>query len=140
MSQFLVEIFAILGLTRFISVHFSINFSVTFTQLILGLRSLKSSYYSLKTDLRTLRVFKTFLLISSVNSRLNLTNYWLHDLSLLNLGLFSCEGIFSAKNISLITISPFWTSTVIGGWYLIEFFAVICKCLFDLKYNYLKEQ
>ena len=70
MSQFLVKVLAILGLTLFISIYFSVDFSVIFTRLILGLLSLNS-------DLRTLRAFKTFLLISQVNTQLNLTNSWL---------------------------------------------------------------
>ena len=74
MSQFLVKVFAILSLTRFNSVYFSVNFSMIFTRLILGLHSLKSSQRSLKSGLCTLRIFKTFLLISSANTWLNLTN------------------------------------------------------------------
>ena len=46
--------------------YFSVNSSVIFTQLILGLCSLKSGYHSIKSNLSTLRVFKTFLLISLV--------------------------------------------------------------------------
>ena len=41
-SEFLVRVFAILGLPRFNSVYFSVNSSVIFTWLMLGLRSLKS--------------------------------------------------------------------------------------------------
>ena len=70
MSQFLVKVFAILDLARFDSFYFSVNVSVIFTQLIIGLRPLKSG-------LRTLKVFKNFLLISLVNTWLNLTNCWL---------------------------------------------------------------
>ena len=66
MSQFLVKVFAILGLTRSNSVYFSVNSSVIFIWLILGLGALKTSQRSLKSGLCTLRVFKTFLLISSV--------------------------------------------------------------------------
>ena len=74
MSQLLVKVFAILSLTRFNSVYFSVNFSMIFTWLILGLHSVKSGQHSLKTGLCTLRIFKTFLLISSANTWLNLTN------------------------------------------------------------------
>ena len=91
MSQFVLKVFAILGLTWFKSVYLSVNFSVIFTRLILGLRSLKSGWLSLKSGLRTLRTFKTFFLISLVNTWLNLTN--LQGLSRLNHGLFVYEGI-----------------------------------------------
>ena len=72
-------------------VYFLVNFSVIFTRLILGLRSLKSGWLSLKSGLRTLRTFKTFFLISLVNTWLNLTN--LQGLSRLNHGLFVYKGI-----------------------------------------------
>ena len=92
MSQFLVKVFAILGLTWFNSVYFSVNFSVIFTQLILNLCSLKSSQHSLKSGLHTLRLLKTVVVISSY-TWLNLTNLLINlfGLSQLNLGLFLFE-------------------------------------------------
>ena len=88
MSQFLVKVFAILGLTRLHLVYFSANSSVIFTQLILGLGSLKSS-------LHTLRVLKTFIINFLSYTWLNLTNLLnnLLSLSWLNLGLFLCGGV-----------------------------------------------
>ena len=79
MSQFLVKVFAILGLITLSLVYFLVNFSVIFTRLILGLRSL--------------RTFKTFLLISYVITQLNLTNFWL--ICTVYLGLFLYEGSLS---------------------------------------------
>ena len=73
MSQFLVKVFAVFGLTRFSLVYFQVKFSMIFTWLILALPSLKSS-------LCISRTFKTFLLVYSLNF-----------LSL-NLGLFLFEG------------------------------------------------
>ena len=77
MSYFHVKVFAIHCLVQFNSVYFLFNFSVIFTWLILSLFSLKSCQCSLKRGLCKLRVFKTFLLISSVNTWLNITNCWL---------------------------------------------------------------
>ena len=77
MSYFQVKVFAIHCLVQFNSVYFLFNFSVIFTQLIFSLCSLKSGQHSLKRGLCKLRVFKTFLLISSVNTWLNITNCWL---------------------------------------------------------------
>ena len=54
MPQFLVKIFAILGLTWLNLVYFSVNSSVIFTWLIPGLHSLKSGQRSLKSNLCTL--------------------------------------------------------------------------------------
>ena len=79
MSQFLVKVVAIIGLIPFSLVYFFVNFSVIFTRLILGLRSL--------------RTFKTFLLISYVITQLNLTNFWL--IWTVYLSLFLYEGFLS---------------------------------------------
>ena len=65
-------------------VYFLVNFSVIFTRLILGLHLLKSGWLSLRT-------YKTFFLISLLNTWLNLTN--LQGLSRLNHDLFVYEGI-----------------------------------------------
>ena len=73
MSQFLVKVFGIFGLTRFISQLIPVWFLLGYTQFTLTKEHLALT----KSDLHTLRVFKTFLLISLVNTQLNLTNCWL---------------------------------------------------------------
>ena len=82
MPQFLVKVFAILGLNRLNSVCFLVNSSVIFTQLILDLRSLKSG-------LRTLTVLD-FLVIFLGYTRLNLTNLLINLLGLSRLNLAVC--------------------------------------------------
>ena len=67
MSQFLVKVFAILSLTQLNSIYFSVNSSLIFTWLILGLHSLKSGWCStnsvlaLAYDAAILLLRKTFL-------------------------------------------------------------------------------
>ena len=58
----LVKVFAILSLTRFNLVYFSVNSTVIFIWLILGLHSLMSG-------LHILRVLRTFFLILLVQSQ-----------------------------------------------------------------------
>ena len=77
MSQFLVKAFAIFGLTQFNLVYFSVNSSVIFTWFNTRFTLTKEHLALTKSSLRTLRIFKTFLLISLVNTQLNLTNCWL---------------------------------------------------------------
>ena len=75
MSQFLVKVFATLGLTQFNSVYFSIISSVIFTRLILGLRSLKSQEHC--TDQVTgFPITKKLILIPLITFFTNFANFF----------------------------------------------------------------
>ena len=85
MSQFLVKVFAILGLTCLNLVYFSVNSIVTFYSVITQFALTKKQLVLTKEWLtftkewfmHTLRSLKTLLLIFSVYTWLNLTNCWL---------------------------------------------------------------
>ena len=93
MSQFLVKVSAVFGLTRFSLVYFSVNFSMISTWLILALRSLKSG-------LCIPRTFKTFLLVSSLNFlSLNLGLFLFEGTSVESLGYIKCYSSSSTRRI-----------------------------------------
>ena len=85
MSQFLVKVFAVLGLTQLNLVYFFVNSSVIFTRLILDLHSLMSQFLvEVFAVLGLTLLNRVYFLVNSsvynfflVNTQFTLTKEWL---------------------------------------------------------------